>query len=192
MRYIDRNLPDKHLHWRKRAVRRPPISTYQNGSRGRSSFKREVEVCPQNPQAYKHGTSLENSKYESNVCYLWLHQFCSKAAVLQQWALGSRPSSLLYSQSPLHRNSPKRSIKSKKIKGSPLWKVEHCAKGACSNPSFLPQETWPCNLFKHGQLKLGKPQSYHFQKESAATVTPVAVQPVQHCCFLNDLQRLVL
>lgn len=193
MRYIDRNLPDKHLHWRKRAVRRPPISTYQNGSWGRSSFKREVEVSPQNPQAYKHGASLKNSKYESNVTYyIWLHQFSRKAAVVQQSALGSRPSSLLYSQSPSHSNSPKRPIKSKEVKGSPLRKAEHCAKGACSNPSFLPQETRPCNLFKHGQLKLGKSQNNCFQKELAVTVTPVAVQPVQRRHFLKDLQRLVL
>lgn len=142
MRYIYKNLPYKHLHWRKRAVRRPPVSTYQNGSWGRSSFKREVEVCPKKPQAYKHGASLENSKYESNMRYIWLHQFCRKAAILRQTALESRASSLLYSQSPLHRNSPKRSIKSKKIKGSPLWKAEHCAKRACSNPSFFTQETW--------------------------------------------------
>lgn len=64
VRYIDTHLPDEHLHWRKRAVRRPPISTYYNGSWRRSSFKREVEVCPKTPQAYKHGASLENGKYK--------------------------------------------------------------------------------------------------------------------------------
>lgn len=137
MRYRDTNLPDKHLHWRKRAVRRPAISTYQNGSWGRSSFKREVELCPKNPQAYKHGASLENSKYKSNMCYVWLHKFCRKAAILWQTALESRHSSLLYSYSPLHRNSPKRSIKTKTINDPLLWKAEHFAKGACFQPQLL-------------------------------------------------------
>lgn len=95
-------------------------------------------------------------------------------------------------KAPYTEIPPEGSIKSKEIKGSPLRKAEHRAKGACSNPSFLPQETWPCNLFKHGQLELGKPQDNRFQKELAVTVTPVAVQPMQHRHFLNDLQRLVL
>ena len=157
MRYKDTNLPGKHLHRRKRAVRRPPISTCQKGSWGRSSFKREVEVCPKKPQAYKHGASLENSKYQSNMCYVWLHQICRKAAILWQTVPESRASSLLCAQSPLHRNSPKRSIQSKKVKGSPWWKAERCAKTACSSPSFT-QRPWPRDLFKRGHLMLGKPK----------------------------------
>lgn len=99
VRYLYMNLPDKHLHWRKRAVRRPPIATYQNSSRGRISFKREVELCPQKHRCTQRA-SLENSKYSANLLYVWLHQFCRKAAIVWQTALEKRASPLLYSQCP--------------------------------------------------------------------------------------------
>lgn len=56
-------------------------------------------------------------------------------------------------------------------------------------PASSHREHQPCAT---GTSQLGNPKSSHCRKGCTVTVTPVLLQPLQCCHFLNDLRGLVL
>lgn len=112
---------------------------------GKKLFQKGGRRVPQNPRGIQ--TWSQPGEQQTQVKAV----VPLTSPVLQQsrnsMALESRPSSSLYSQSPLHKKSPKRSIKSIKIKGCPLcW-------GSLLQPRLPP--TGNISLLQHGHVSLG-------------------------------------
>lgn len=176
VRYFCTNLPDKHLHWRKRAIRKPPISTHQNGLLGRISLKREVEVCPQKTQVYTNTELAWRTVSTVKTCYLWL-PVLQKSSNDRADNMGCRAIALcsVLSTPPCSRFS--KNIK-KKQKGKQLSFVK--GRALCQKSllqlELLTAGNIAMHIFKHGHLKQANPSTTTVRRKCHSDCTRLCIQ----------------
>lgn len=139
-------------------------------------------MCPKTPEAYRHGASLEKANTRQSCGTTDFTSFPAKQEF--HGSVGKQTQLTALFSKPLTQKTSQKINKEQKDKG-----LSFVLREPPPAPASSHSEHQPCAA---GTSQLGNPKSSLCKKGSTVPVTPVLLQPLQCCHFLNDLQGLVL
>lgn len=148
---------------------------------GKKLFQKGGRSVPQNPREMEPAWRTANTSKSCGTT-----DFTSFAAKQEFHSVGKQTQLIPLFSKPLTQEISQKINKEQKDKGLSFVLREPAPAPASSHREHRPLATWTSQL--------GNPKNSHCREGWAVTVshTPVSLQPLKCCLFLNDLQGLTL